>query len=175
MAPVDEIKEHLEKAESIIGHAAEISGRYREALKQDPRPLPERQEEVRQSLQVLGPPAWKVMFKVPETLPCDDCVQHGVSYVSAQRDAVNHKIGKPLHDPANVRRVQEEFCKIPVPSGAESLNTENAKGTGDTKMAFQLKGKTSQIVRLYVAGAVGGGVSFAIVDKYLIGPAAGLD
>jgi len=85
----------------------------------------------------------------------------------ADHDLVNAKKGIALHNPQNFLEHRKIIDSIVV-GGAESLNTNTAQAHADTSMAFSIKGKTKELTRMFLAGSIGGGVGFAVVDTFLI-------
>lgn len=153
------------QAESCLDRTVEANKHFKEGLTGT---LEEKQETVAAAMKRIGPPVWRTREKLCRVLPCETCEDHCVQAEHAVHDIVNVKTGKPLFDPDNLAGFKRVVCAIPVPGEAEALSTKTATTSAESKMAFTLKGRTNELVRLYAAGSVGGGVGFALVDHFLV-------
>ncbi len=163
--PSSPILAGMRQVETAVDRTVEANKRFKESLAGT---VEERQEAVAQAMLKVGPPAWRIREKFCHVLPCESCDDHCVQTDHAFHDIVNAKKGKALFDPDNLARVKAVFASIPVPGKAEAINTETATANAETKMAFRLAGKRNELVRLYAAGSVGGGVGFALVDHFAV-------
>ncbi len=169
---LDDLLKSVGHIDHVIGHAVEANRKFKEGLAGS---LEDKQNAVAEAMKRVGPPMWKVRTDLCYVLPCDSCEDHCVHGESAFHDIVNHQTGKPLFDPKNMAGFQKVVSGIPVPNGHEALNMHTPQANADSKMAFQLKGKQKEAMRLFVAGSVGGGVGFALVDHFAIQRISGFD
>ena len=158
------IKAGLEAAGRTIDKTIQIAQLFKKQVESSDASLDEKKEAIRRSMFVVGPPAWEVLRKTPQTLPCDSCATHGTSWIDAGHDDVNVRTGKPMFNEANFKAVQGSFCSNKPLEGAEGLNTETTKASEDSKMAFRIASKGRELGSLAV-GSVGGGVGFVLVDQ----------
>ncbi len=162
---LNDLLKSVEHVGHVVGHAVEANRRFKEGLSGS---LEEKQNAVAEAMKKVGPPMWRVRTEFCNVLPCESCGEHCVHGESAVHDIVNYQTGKPLFDPRNFAGFQRVVSGIPVPDGHEELNMHTPQANADSKMAFQLKGKSKEAMRLYLAGTVGGGVGFALVDHFLV-------
>ncbi len=163
--PSSQILERMGETEAALDRTVEAAKSFKESLAGS---LEEKQKAVAQAMLKIGPPAWRISEKFCHVLPCDHCEQDCVHMERARHDIVNAKRGVPLHDPENFARFKAHVAAIQVPGAGEAINIQTHQAHADSKMAFTLKGKQNEIVRLWVAGGVGGGVGFALVDRFAV-------
>jgi hypothetical protein len=155
--------ERLSEAEAAIDRTVEATREFTSGLEGT---LEQKQEAVAEAMRKVGPPLWKTRRKLCHVLPCEGCGGHCEEMEDAAHDIVNARKGAPLHDPENLRRFLARANSIPLPEKGEAINSKSALAHAEPNMAFQIKGKSKEITRMILAGGVGGGVGFALVDKF---------